>query len=81
MKKGSWCRDLGFGSFSYKGEEITIDTEDKYLYWAEKLDGLNHDKDIQDMLINDFLNFGRLWEALENFLYITHRIDDHNWDK
>lgn len=82
MKKGCWENGpKNFGSFEFKGETITIDTEEKYLYWNEKLDIQNDDKDIQKMLDNNDPNFGKLWKAMEAFLYVTHRIDDHQWDK
>lgn len=32
------CGPKEFGSFEFKGETITINTEEKYLYWNEKLD-------------------------------------------
>lgn len=80
--KGKWESSLhNFGSFEFKGEIIIIDTEEKYLYWNKKLDINNDDKDIQEMLNNNDPNFGKLWKAMETFLYITHRIDDHTWDK
>ena len=81
-KRGSWeSGPYNFGSFIFKGEIIVIDTDEKYLYWNKKLDIQNDDKDIQEMLDKNDPNFGRLWKAMESFLYITHRIDDHHWDK
>lgn len=81
MKKGDWERNIKFSSFEFKGEKITIDTEEKYLYWFEKTDVSKDDEDIREMIDNDDSNFIKLWVALENFLYVTHRIDDHHWDK
>ena len=80
--KGKWESGYkNFGSFEFKGETITIDTEEKYLYWDKKLDINSDDADIQEMLNTNDLNFGKLWKAMEAFLYLTHRIDDHTWDK
>lgn len=80
--KGKWeSSPHNFASFEFNGEIITIDTEEKYLYWDKKLDINNDDKDIQEMLDTNDPNFGKLWKAMETFLYITHRIDDHTWDK
>lgn len=82
MKKGCWeSGPRDFGSFEFKGEKITIDTEEKYLYWVDKIDINKDDKDIIEMLNNNDPNFGKIYMALEAFLYITHRIDDHHWDK
>ena len=81
MEKGRWQSNIKFGSFEFKGEIITIDTEEKYLYWSEKLDIQNEDKDIEEMINSNDPNFGKLWKAMESYLYITHRIDDHTWDK
>ena len=80
MKKGSWRRDIKFSSFIFNNEEITIDTEEKYCYWGSKVDN-REDEDVNFLLNNDFVNFGKLWLALEDFLYVTHRIDDSNWNK
>lgn len=78
-KRGSWCRDMKFLSFIFNNEEITIDTEEKYLYWDKKFDDPN-DEDIKFLINNDNVNYGKLWLAMENFLYVTHRIDDSNWN-
>ncbi len=81
MKKGCWeSGPTKFGSFEFKGETITIDTEEKYLYWDKKLDINSDDTDIQEMLDANDPNFGKLWKAMEAFLFITHRIDIHHWD-
>lgn len=82
MKKGCWeSGPKNFGSFEFKGETITIDTEEKYLCWADKIDINKDDEDIIEMLNNNDPNFGKLWKAMEAFLFITHRIDIHHWDK
>lgn len=82
MKKGCWeSGPRNFGSFEFKGETITIDTEEKYLYWNEKLDIQNDDKDINELVETNDPNFGKLWKAMEAFLFLTHRIDIHHWDK
>jgi hypothetical protein len=78
-KRGSWHRDIKFSSFIFNNEEIVIDTEEKYIYWDNKFDDPN-DKDVKFLINYDCVNYGKLWEAMENFLYVTHRIDDHNWD-
>ena len=70
MKKGCW-----------KSGPKEFDTEEKYLYWADKLDIKKDDEDIQEMLDKNDPNFGRLWKAMEAFLFMTHRIDLHHWDK
>lgn len=81
MKKGYWeSGPKEFGSFEFKGETITIDSEEKYLYWDKKLDIQNDDKDIKEMVENNDPNFGELWKAMEAFLFITHRIDIRHWD-
>lgn len=81
MKKGCWeSGPTKFGSFEFKGEIITIDSEEKYLYWDKKLDIQNNDKDINEMVENNDPNFAELWKAMEAFLFITHRIDIHHWD-
>jgi hypothetical protein len=72
---------LSFQVLNLKVKKITIDTEEKYLYWFEKTDVSKDDEDIREMIDNDDSNFIKLWVALENFLYVTHRIDDHHWDK
>ena len=59
----------------------TIDTEEKYLYWADKIDINKDDEDIIEMLNNNDPNFGKIWKAMEAFLFMTHRIDLHHWDK
>ena len=82
MKKGCWeSGPTKFGSFEFKGETITIDSEEKYLYWADKIDINKDDEDIIEMLNNNDPNFGKLWKVMEAFLFITHRIDIHHWDK
>ena len=82
LKKGDWESGPNtFGKFIFKGKEIVIDTDEKYLYWDKKLDIQSNDPDIIEMLDTNDPNFGRLWRAMESYLYITHRIDDHNWDK
>ena len=81
MKKGCWeSGPKNFGRFEFKGETITIDSEEKYLYWDKKLDIQNDDKDINEMIENNNPNFAKLWKAMEAFLFITHRIDIHHWD-
>lgn len=80
MKKGYWNRDITFSSFVYKGEEITIDTEEKYLYWNERFMNPSSEE-VSWFLKNDFSNLGYLSLALEDFLYATHRTDDEMFNR
>ncbi len=80
MKEGSWERDVTFSSFEYKGEKITIDTEDKYLYWNKRYLNSNSEE-VRWFIENNFYNLALLAIALEDFLYITHRADDSIFNK
>ncbi len=80
MKKGSWERDLIFSSFEYKGETITIDTEEKYICWYDRF--INHTrKNSIWFTLGFYVNLADLVIALENFLYVTHRADDRIFNK
>ena len=62
MKKGCWeSGPKNFGSFEFKGEIITIDTEEKYFYWADKIDINKDDEDIKyllDFIYNPYITTG-----------------------